>query len=118
MLGHDALSQSLDLQQVALAAAYFFRCFVFKQQRLSFVADRDDLPDDDLNTSTILAAVDLRLCLPQIKREHIGDADHPGSDGTECVLLPRRNVISARPCSTIGECACHYTLNPSLSSSP
>src|ERR1700738_3532427 len=24
------------------------------------------------------------LCLPQIKPEHIGDAVHPGSDGTEC----------------------------------
>ncbi len=44
------------------------------------------------------------VCLPQIKREHIGDAVHPGSDGTECVLLPRRNVISARPCSRIDEC--------------
>src|ERR1700676_3772157 len=44
------------------------------------------------------------LCLPQIKREHIGDAVHPGSDGTECVLLPRRNVISAHPCSRIDEC--------------
>src|SRR5882672_12948485 len=30
------------------------------------------------------------LCLPQIKPEHIGDAVHPGSDGTECVPLPRR----------------------------
>jgi hypothetical protein len=44
----------------------------------------------------------INLCLPEIKREHIGDAVHPGSDSTECVLLPRRNVISARPCSTIG----------------
>ena len=26
------------------------------------------------------------LRLPQIKREHIGDAVHPKSDGTECVL--------------------------------
>ena len=49
------------------------------------------------------------LCLPQIKREHIGDAVHPGSNMTICVLLPRRHVISARPCSTIGECACHYS---------
>src|SRR5258707_9090059 len=49
------------------------------------------------------------LCLPQIKPEHIGDAVHPGPDGTECVPLPRRHVISARPCSTISECACHYT---------
>jgi hypothetical protein len=24
------------------------------------------------------------LCLPQIEPEHIGDAIHPGSDGTEC----------------------------------
>src|SRR6202163_2875945 len=47
------------------------------------------------------------LCLPQIKPEHIGDAVHPGSDGTECAPLPRRHVISARPCSTISECACH-----------
>src|SRR5882757_553274 len=49
------------------------------------------------------------LCLPQIKPEHIGDAVHPGSDGTECVPLPRQHVISARPCSTISECACHYS---------
>src|SRR5258708_573152 len=49
-----------------------------------------------------------RLCLPQIKPEHIGDAVHPGSDSTEYVPLPRRHVISARPCSTISECACHY----------
>src|SRR6266404_6598880 len=49
------------------------------------------------------------LCLPQIKPEHIGDAVHPGSDGTECVPLPRRHVISARLCSTISECACHYS---------
>src|ERR1700737_2295519 len=49
------------------------------------------------------------LCLSQIKPEHIGDADHPGSDETERVPLPRRHVISARPCSTISECACHYT---------
>jgi hypothetical protein len=27
------------------------------------------------------------LCLPQIKPEHIGDAVHPGSDGTECAPL-------------------------------
>jgi Ku protein len=46
------------------------------------------------------------LCLPQIKPEHIGDAVHPGSAGTECTPLPRRHVISARPCSTISECAC------------
>jgi hypothetical protein len=32
-----------------------------------------------------------------IKPEHIGDAVRPGSDGTECVPLPRRHVISARP---------------------
>jgi hypothetical protein len=49
------------------------------------------------------------LCLPQIKPEHIGDAVHPGSDGTECAPLSRRLVISARPCSTISECACHYS---------
>ena len=49
----------------------------------------------------------LPLCLPQIKPEHIGDAVHPGSDGTECAPLPRRHVISARPCSTISEYACH-----------
>src|ERR1700730_3107801 len=49
------------------------------------------------------------LCLPQIEPEHIGDAVHPGSDGTECAPLPRRHAISARPCSTIGECACHYS---------
>src|SRR5260370_1300061 len=55
------------------------------------------------------------LCLPQIKREHIGDAVHPGSDGTECVLLPRRNVISARPCSRIGECACRYSIGRKIS---
>src|SRR6202022_475583 len=48
-------------------------------------------------------------CLPQIKPEHIGDAVHPGSDGTECAPLPRRHVISARPCSTLSECACHCT---------
>jgi DNA helicase HerA-like ATPase len=36
------------------------------------------------------------LSLPQIRPEHIGDAAHPGSDGTECVPLPRRHVISAR----------------------
>ena len=49
------------------------------------------------------------LCLPQIKPEHIGDAVHPGSDGTERVPLSRRHVISARLCSTISECACHYS---------
>src|SRR6202171_5652033 len=49
------------------------------------------------------------LCLPQIKPEHIGDAVHPGSAGTECAPLPRRHVISVRPCSTISECACHCT---------
>src|SRR5258706_15979649 len=49
------------------------------------------------------------LCLPQIKPEHICDAVHPGSDGTECIPLPRRHVISVRPCSTINECACHYS---------
>src|SRR6202022_1107538 len=49
------------------------------------------------------------VCLPQIKPEHIGDAVRPRSDGTECALLPRRHVISARPCSTISECACHYS---------
>src|SRR5229473_2400787 len=49
------------------------------------------------------------LCLPQIKPEHIGDAVHPGSDGTESVPLPRRHAISARLCSTISECACHYS---------
>ena len=38
------------------------------------------------------------LCLPQIKPEHIGDAVHPGSGGTECIPLLRRHVISARPC--------------------
>jgi hypothetical protein len=48
-----------------------------------------------------------QLCLPQIKPEHIGDAIHPGSGGTERVPLPRRRVIWARPCSTISECACH-----------
>src|ERR1700687_723299 len=53
--------------------------------------------------------IDGGLCLPQIKPEHIGDAVRPRSDGTECVLLPRRHVISARPCSTISECACHYS---------
>jgi hypothetical protein len=52
---------------------------------------------------------DSALCLPQIKPEHIGDAVHPKSDGKECVPLPRRHVISARPCSTISECACHYS---------
>jgi hypothetical protein len=36
------------------------------------------------------------VCLPQIKPEHIGDAVHPGSDGTECALPPPRHVISAR----------------------
>src|ERR1700737_1639670 len=51
----------------------------------------------------------VHLCLPQIKPEHIGDAVHPGSDGTECAPLPRRHVISARPCSTLSECACHCT---------
>src|SRR5258708_4833714 len=55
------------------------------------------------------------LCLPQIKREHIGDAVHPGSDGTECVLLPRRNVISAHPCSRIDECACHCSIGRKIS---
>src|SRR6266481_5651612 len=50
-----------------------------------------------------------QLCVPQFKPEHIGDAVHPGSDGTECVPLPRRHVISARLCSTISECACHYS---------
>jgi hypothetical protein len=47
------------------------------------------------------------LCLAQIKPEHIGDAVHPGSDARECAPLPRRPVISARPCSTISEYACH-----------
>src|ERR1700676_2028259 len=49
------------------------------------------------------------LCLPQIKPEHIGDVVHPGSGGTECIPLPRWHVISARPCSTISECAYHYS---------
>jgi hypothetical protein len=49
------------------------------------------------------------LCLPQIKPEHRGDAVHPGPHGTECAPLPPRHVISARPCSTISECACHYS---------
>src|SRR6202047_4259650 len=49
------------------------------------------------------------VCLPQIKPEHIGDAVPPGSGGTERVPLPRRHVISARLCSTISECACHYS---------
>jgi hypothetical protein len=49
------------------------------------------------------------VCLPQIKPEHIADAVHPGSDETECVPLPRRHVISARPCSTTSECARHYS---------
>ena len=49
------------------------------------------------------------VCLPQIKLEHIGDAVHPGSAGTECIPLPRRHVISGRPCSAISECACHYS---------
>src|SRR5260370_23981633 len=49
----------------------------------------------------------IELCLPQIKPEHIADAVHPGSDGTECVPLPRPHVISAPPCSTINECAVH-----------
>ena len=34
---------------------------------------------------------------------------NPGSDGTECAPLPPRHVISARPCSTISECACRCT---------
>src|ERR1700726_1263396 len=58
---------------------------------------------------TVAIATSQGLCLPQIKPEHIGDAVHPGSDGTEHVPLPRRHVISARPCSTISECACHYS---------
>src|SRR6202790_1218253 len=62
----------------------------------------------------VLGEVHLRpiltsLCLPQIKPEHIGGAVHPGSGGTECIPLLRRHVISARPCSTISECACHYS---------
>src|ERR1700682_1543062 len=51
----------------------------------------------------------LHLCLPQIKPEHIGNAVHPGSGGTECIPLPRWHVISARPCSTIRECAYNYS---------
>src|ERR1700726_4280929 len=58
---------------------------------------------------TVAIATSQGLCLPQIKPEHIGDAVHPGSDGTECVPMPRRHVISARLCSTISECACHYS---------
>lgn len=42
---------------------------------------------------------DLALCLPQIMPEPIGDAVHPGLDGTECAPLPQRHVISARPCN-------------------
>jgi hypothetical protein len=44
---------------------------------------------------TLQAALELsrgrlfRLCLPQIKPEHIGDAIRPGSDGTECAPLPQ-----------------------------
>ena len=65
----------------------------------------------DWATKNVPGAIDgaRDLCLPQIKPEHIGDAVHPGSDGTECVPLPRRHVISARLCSTISECACHCT---------
>jgi hypothetical protein len=55
------------------------------------------------------SAIPVAVCLPQIKPEHIGDAIRPGSDGTECAPLPRRHVISARPCSTISEYACHYS---------
>src|ERR1700726_3965753 len=58
---------------------------------------------------TVAIATSQGLCLPQIKPEHIGDAVHPGSDSTECVALPRRHVISARPCSTISEYACQST---------
>src|ERR1700682_2361280 len=59
----------------------------------------------------------LHLCLPQIKPEHIGDVVHPGSGGTECIPLPRWHVISARPCSTISECAYHYNRPHSFSES-
>src|SRR6202140_80408 len=58
-----------------------------------------------LSGAGISPAGSIRLFLTH----HIGDAVHPGSDGTECVPLPRRHVISARPCSTISECACHYS---------
>jgi hypothetical protein len=40
--------------------------------------------------------------------EHIGDAVHLGSDGTECAPLPRRHVISAHSYSTISEYACRF----------
>jgi Domain of unknown function (DUF1330) len=61
------------------------------------VADREAIKPYSANVEATFKPFG-GLCLPQIKREHIGDAVHQGSDGTECVLLPRRNVISAHPC--------------------
>jgi len=47
-----------------------------------------------------------QVCLPPIKPKRIGDAVLPRI-GRHSVPLPRRHVISVRPCSTISECACH-----------
>jgi hypothetical protein len=44
-----------------------------------------------------------------IHKWRIHAVDRQVSDGTECAQLPRRHVISARPCSMISEYACHYS---------
>src|SRR6201987_3524204 len=54
-----------------------------------------------LSEAGISPAGSIRLFLTR----HIGGAVHRGSNGTDCVPMPRRHVISERLCSTIGECA-------------
>src|ERR1700736_78890 len=78
-----------------------------RRRAFSSVRTRSSISSGSLVSGSTLPS--RSLCLPQIKPEHIGDAVHPKSDGKECVPLPRRHVISARPCSTLSECAYHYT---------
>jgi hypothetical protein len=60
-------------------------------------------PSAAVSARFLFRSVSLRCLQPQSSR--IGDAVHAGSDGTEYATLPRRHVISARPCSTISEYA-------------
>ena len=50
-----------------------------------------------------------RVCLSQIKSEHIGDAARPGLEGEEYALPSEPCAIGAHPCPTIGACASHYS---------
>jgi len=46
-----------------------------------------------------------RVCLSQIKSEHIGDAVRPGPDGKEYARLCEHGVMSVHPYPTISACA-------------